>query len=169
MTRREEMGMNVFERAIRRTSNGMVSISGILLCFIMCISISDVIMRNLGRPIIGTYELVSLSGGFLAGFALPHSFLNQAHVRVDILVEKLSPAIQKGLERITRALGLLFILIAILFFWKMSVVLLRTSTVSTTLGIPMYLVVFGIIAGSLVQCLVFIRELLSRTGRSQNE
>ena len=130
--------MKTFERMIRLVSNRMAFISGVILCFIMCISMTDVIMRNLGKPIMGGYELVSLAGGLLAAFALPRSFLQKSHVRVDMLVEKLPPLVQTALEKITRVLGLLFIVIAGYFLCKMAWSAASTNTVSATLGIPVY-------------------------------
>ncbi len=66
--------MKAFEWVIKQASNNLVFLSGVILCFTMCISVADVILRNLGMPFMGVYELVSIFGGLLAGFALPHFF-----------------------------------------------------------------------------------------------
>ena len=166
---RQTGGMIVesFKWMVKRASDHLAFFSGLILCFTMCISVADVIMRNLGKPIMGVYELVSIFGGLLAGFALPHSFFQKAHVRVDMVVEKLPPSVQTAFEKITRVLVLLFIFIAIYFLFKMAWNLASTNTVSATLGVPMYPVAFGIVAGCLVACLVLVYELfLSRKGIS---
>jgi TRAP-type C4-dicarboxylate transport system permease small subunit len=161
--------MKAFAWMIKRASNNLAFLSGVVLCFTMCISVTDVIMRNLGIPIMGVYELVSIFGGFLAGFALPHSFLQKAHVRVDICLEKLPPSLQTIFEKTTRFLVLLFILVAIYFLWKMTWTLASTNTVSATLGVPMYPVAFGIMAGCLIACLVLIYEIFSSRKGASNE
>lgn len=161
--------MKVFEWMIKRTSNNLVFLSGVILCFTMCISVADVIMRNLGKPIMGVYEVVSIFGGFLAGLALPHSFLQKAHVRVDMFVERFSPLVQAALEKITRVLVLLFFIIAIYFLGKMAWTLASTNTVSATLGVPMFPVAFGIAAGCFVVCLVLVYELFSPRRGLNNE
>jgi TRAP-type C4-dicarboxylate transport system permease small subunit len=163
------MIMKAFERMIKRASNQLAFLSGVILCFTMCISVADVILRNLGMPFMGVYELVSIFGGLLAGFALPHSFFQKAHVRVDMVVEKLPPLIQAALEKITRVLVLLFIFIAIYFLLKMAWNLANTNTVSATLGVPMYPVAFGLVAGCLVACLILVYELFSPRKGISNE
>ncbi len=161
--------MKAFEWVIKRASNNLVFLSGVILCFTMCISVADVILRNLGMPFMGVYELVSIFGGLLAGFALPHSFFQKAHVRVDIVVEKLPSLVQIAFDKITRVLVLLFVFIAIYFLFKMAWSLASTNTVSPTLKVPMYPVAFGIIAGCLVACLVLDYELFSPRKGKRNE
>jgi TRAP-type transport system small permease protein len=163
------MIMESFKWMVKRVSNHLVFLSGVILCFTMCISVADVVMRNLGKPIMGVYEFVSIFGGLLAGFALPHSFFQKAHVRVDMVVEKLPPSVQTAFEKITRVLVLLFIFIAIYFLFKMAWNLASTNTVSATLKVPMYPVAFGIMAGCLVACLVLVYELFSSRKGISNE
>jgi TRAP-type C4-dicarboxylate transport system permease small subunit len=64
-------------------------ISGISLTFIMCITVTDIILRFFGRPIVGTYEIVSFCGALVIGFALPWTSWKRGHIYVDFLVLKL--------------------------------------------------------------------------------
>ncbi len=57
-------------------------IGGIALMFIMVLTVLDVVLRYLGSPILGSYELASLSGAAIVGFALPRTSLEKVHVTV---------------------------------------------------------------------------------------
>ena len=52
-------------------SRAMEVVAGVFLVFMMLLTTFDVILRAFGRPIIGTYEMVALSGGIVIGFSVP--------------------------------------------------------------------------------------------------
>ena len=43
----------------------------------MSLTIADVVLRVFHKPIVGTYELVALSGAVVIGFSMPHTVLAQ--------------------------------------------------------------------------------------------
>ncbi|MBP1730124.1 MAG: TRAP-type C4-dicarboxylate transport system, small permease component, partial [Deltaproteobacteria bacterium] len=72
----------------------------------MVVTLLDVIMRNFGRPIVGSIEIISFLGSVVIGFAIPYASWKRAHVYVDFVVEKLSPRRRFILNVITRFMGI---------------------------------------------------------------
>jgi len=58
----------------------MEVIAGSALLFIMFLTTCDVVLRAFGKPIVGTYELVSFGGGIIVGFAIPITSLSKSHL-----------------------------------------------------------------------------------------
>ena len=73
-------------------------IGGVVLVFMMLLTVADVILRYIGRPILGTYELVSLAGAVVIGCAMPHTSWGNIHVTVDMMLVKMQKRRQQEKE-----------------------------------------------------------------------
>jgi len=153
-------------RFVKLLTNGMMIIAGVILVFMAGLTFLDVIMRYFGKPIVGTYELVSFLGVSAVAFSLPRASLMGAHVYVDLVVDKLPTGSRKIFRIFTRLLVFLLFLIASGYFVYMGMNLIATKTVTMSLKVPFYPVVFALAAGCLAQCLVSIYEILSAARRT---
>ncbi len=140
--------------------NLMTIIAGIVLLIMMVITFADIVMRYLGRPVVGAYEIVAFLGVAVTGFALPRASLMKAQVYVDLVVDKLSAGPRKTLQVITRVLVFIMFLIAAWYFIVMGTKFMATHTVTMSLRVPFYPVVFGLAASCLVQCVVAVYEIV---------
>jgi TRAP-type C4-dicarboxylate transport system permease small subunit len=152
--------MNGFFQMIFRLSRGANILAGITLTLIMLITVTDVILRSLGRPIVGIFELVAFLGAIVIGFSLPFTSWVRGHIYVDFFVMKLPPKGRTPIHIATRCMGVgLFLLIG----WnliKMGVDLSRSGEVSATLQLPFYSIVYGLGAACLLECLVLFGDIV---------
>jgi len=155
--------MRVF---VLRLCNAMTIIAGIILLVMMVATFADIIMRFFGKPIVGVYEIVAFLGVAVTGFALPRASLMKAQVYVDLVIDKLPPGPQKVLTIITRVLVFLMFLIAAWYFIIMGKNFIATKTVTMSLRVPFYPIVFGMAASCIAQCLVAVSDILN-AGRKQ--
>ena len=81
---------------VRGVSRFLNVIAGIALTFMMSLTVADVILRYFKRPIVGTYELVALSGAVVIGFSLPFTSCQRGHIFVDFLLSKLPRRARDG-------------------------------------------------------------------------
>ena len=152
--------MNLLLDFILRLSRLAQVIAGIALTGIMGLTVTDVTLRSLGRPIVGSYEIVALMGALVVGFSLPFTSWVRGHIYVDVLVQKLSGPLRQGFHFATRGLGmLLFFLIAWNLF-KMGADLQKSGEVSPTLQIPFYPVVYGVGICCFLQFLVLLGDIV---------
>ena len=156
--------MSIFSLIITRLCSCMSIIAGVLLVAMMGITFVDVVMRTFGRPVVGTYELVSLLGAAIAGLALPRASLLKAHVYVDLLIDKLPGTGQKTLRIITRILVFFMFFFAAWYFLIMAGRFIITKTVTMTLKLPFYPVVYCLAASCIAQCLVSLQEIFDDKG-----
>ncbi len=149
---------------VLRLSNWMHAIAAAALTFIMLLTVSDVVLRFFGHPIVGTFELVGLGGAVIIGFGIPITSWNRGHIFVDFLVNSFPKGIRDGFNVVTRLISIgLFILIG----WNLFILgsdLIRSGEVSTTLLMPFYPVAFGLGVCCFIQCLVLIVDLIKIGG-----
>lgn len=134
-------------------------IAGISLTFLMLLTVTDVILRSLRSPIVGTYELVAFSGAIVIGFAVPFTSWVRAHIFVDFFILKFSKKVRNIFNITTRCL------VIVLFFligWnliKYGMDLQKSGEVSLTLQMPFYPVAYGVGVCCFIQCLVLIGDI----------
>jgi TRAP-type C4-dicarboxylate transport system permease small subunit len=138
------------------------------LTFMMLLTVTDVIMRAFGHPIIGTFEIVSLLLALVIGFTIPKVSFDKKHVFMEIVIERLGQKGKNILMTLTRFLCiLLFILIGYNLFGVGNE--FRTAhEVSPTLELPFYPVAYGVGICCFIECLVFVNDVV-KTWRGQHE
>ncbi len=156
--------MKGFMDKVRGLSRFLNVIAGISLTFLMLLTVMDVILRALKRPIVGTYELVAFAGAVVIGFAVPLTSWVRGHVFVDFFVLKFSKTGRNIFNIATRCL------VVVLFFligWnliKYGMDLQKSGEVSLTLQMPFYPVAYGVAVCCFVQCLVMICDIVKIFG-----
>ena len=156
--------MNTYDHIIKGLSRFMYWIAGTALTGIMFLTVADVFLRLFKRPILGTYEIVSLLGAVVIGFAIPQTSIDRGQVLMDFLTGRLSSRVQQALHVLTRLLG---IIIFVIIGWNLMVMgndLRQTGQVSLTLRIPEYPVAYGVALCCFIECLVLLSELIKRKG-----
>ncbi len=152
--------MSSYFKFISRLSRFIFWVSGIILLFMMMITVIDVILRYIGKSIPGTYELVSFAGALVVGLAIAQTSIDKAHVFVDIITEHLSRFWARVFYFSTKiGGGFIFLLIALSFLLKGNE-LFTSNEVSMTLHIPFYPVAYGLCICSVLESLVLFSEAL---------
>ena len=145
---------------LRFISNLLNTIAGIAVTFMMFLTVADVLLRAGGHPIIGTFEIVSLLLALVIGFGIPQVSLDRGHVYMDFLLEKLSPKARSVMTTFTRLLCLsLFAVIGYNLF-NVAARFHASGEVSPTIMIPFYPVAYGVAVCCLLECCVFIFDIV---------
>ena len=156
--------MKGFLDKINGVSRFLNVIAGVSLTFLMLLTVMDVILRSLKRPIVGTYELVAFSGAVVIGFSVPLTSWVRGHIYVDFFILRFSQKVRNIFNIATRcAVIVLFILIG----WnliKYGMDLQKSGEVSLTLQMPFYPVAYGVGICCFVQCLVLICDIVKIFG-----
>jgi TRAP-type C4-dicarboxylate transport system permease small subunit len=149
-------------RFIAFTSNlstWMGGIGGVILVSMMLVTVFDVALRCIGKPMSGTYDLVALGGALVIGFSVPYATLRKGHVVVDVLTDRLSPEGKKAC-----AIGTRIIVFGLCFMIGWHLINLGTDFYhkhegSQTLELSFYPIAYGLAIGFFVQCLANIAEI----------
>ncbi len=148
------------EKVIYYLSLSVNSIGVTILVIMMLLTMADVIMRYFfNQPISGSLEISQFMMAIIVGFALAYTGVKNGHIRVDVVLAKLSPRAQAVINSITYILSLgTFIIITWRTAWYAN--LLHTGLgASSVLGIPLYPFVYIVAIGSGIYCLVLLYDL----------
>ncbi len=145
--------------AFKKVARYMNVIAGIALTFIMLLTVADVIMRYMGKPILGSFEAVAFTGAIVIGFALPLTSWTKGHIYVDFVVEKL-PEQQRRITLIsTRIINILLFLATGIFLFVKGMYLYRAGEVSLTLQMPFYPMAFALGVCCFAHCIVSLCDI----------
>jgi len=145
---------------IQRLNQALICLAGITLCGMVLLACGNMLLRFLGYPIKGTYELMGFSGAILAAFALGATQRQGGHIEVDLLASILPPRVNRWLKLAANLLSTAFFS---LIFWRLIILALsleRSGEVSETLHLPSYSVVLIVALGVFSLILVFLRQVL---------
>jgi TRAP-type C4-dicarboxylate transport system permease small subunit len=161
--------MSSFRRAVHALSRCLNWVSMGAVVAMMLLVCVNAIARPLGRPLLGTFEMVEFLTGIVVAFALPFTTAIHRHISVDLLTHRLSKQRQVKVDKIvfTISLGIFGLLTWQLFVYAAD--LSRTGTVSATLRLPVAPIVYatGLCCG--VVCLVLIANLFMSSAGSEGK
>lgn len=151
-------------RAIVLVSKWLRAISAAILTFLLCVTVLDVILRAIWKPIVGVYELVSLSGAILIAFALPLTSWEKGHVYMDMLFDSLSHGAQRFMYVATRILVILFFITLCIALFVLAEEFKTSGELLLTLKWPVYPITYVISGICLLQSVVVFFDILRALG-----
>lgn len=162
--------MQLFLNITKRLGNSLNVLGAVLLSLMMMLTVLDVLLRYLGCPFTGTFELMSFGSALVVGFALAQTTLDDAHVKVDIIESISNDKTKMLLEIFNKLAGAaIFILLAWALFEKARD-LHNTQEVSLTLHVPYYPVAYALSFCCFVEALVLLSIIfMKKGGKSGND
>lgn len=142
----------------------LYGVSGVTLLFMMCLAVTDVVLRMFDRPIMGAYEIVSFSLPVVISFGLPYTSWRRGHVHMEFLITKMPKRVRDYTNICSRLVGIaLFGMLG----YNLFIVgndLRNTGEVSATMQFPFYPVAFGVGVSSFILCFVLVGDILKIIG-----
>jgi len=127
-------------------------------------TLTDVILRAFGKPVVGDFEIISFLGAVVIGFAIPYTSLMKGHISVDLVLEKLPKKASNGIQIATRILSIALFLWIGWYFVVMSLDLIRTKEVTPVFRLPYYPISFGLAFSCLIQCFPLFSQMMKIFG-----
>ena len=153
--------MTRFDKIVHKINCSLVGIGGAFLVAMILLTAANIVMRALGLPIKGTFELMGYFGAGVAAFALGYTQMRKGHIAVDVLVASFSARTQRLLTAVNNLVCSFFL---VLMAWQVgskAAVLFRTEEVSETLRIVYYPFTCGVAVGCGFLAIVFLRDLVA--------
>ena len=152
------------EKISRLLNKWSIWIGGAALLLMIGIACANMLMRPLGAPLKGAYELVGFFGALTVAFALGHAQITGSHIAVDILATRYSKRTQRIMNAISSFLCMIFF---VLVAWQVAVfatTIWKRGETSETLRIIFHPFVYLVaICCALLAFVLFIDFLKSLT------
>jgi len=153
--------MNFFDGMVTGFSKSLDRIAGLCLTIVMLMVVANILMRAIfNHPILGTFELVGFFTALGVALALARCALENSHIAVDFLVERLPLRIKAGVEVLINLIGFSFWSMCA---WHLCIYAsnkMASGVVSSTAQIPVYPFIFLVSLGVLGLCLVLLLKFI---------
>lgn len=151
--------MRAFSSGVRLVCRWMHAAAGAALAAMVFLTVADVLLRAVRRPIVGTYELVGFLGAVAIGFSIPQTSVQRGQVCMDVVTARLPRGGRRVLAAAARLLGVaLFALIGANLF-RMGADLSRTGEETPLLHLPHFPLAYGLALACVLECLVLGTQL----------
>lgn len=152
--------MNKILSFIRSLTN-KVKLLGFAVLTIMAVFLAaSSVLRTGGKPILGDIEITSLLMVVLILFAIPFTQANDAHIKIGIVVDRLSWRKQKFLDICGSILTLLFAALIAVVYYLTTIRYVVKPTFTSLLDIPLYPFKFLIFFSAVLWILVCIDKIV---------
>lgn len=156
--------MNAWFAFERKMCRFLLLIAGLTLAFMLIFTLTNVVVRAFGRPIVGDYEIISFLGAVVVGFAIPYTSLLKGHIFVDFLLEKLPKNVGDVMQVATRILGIALFLWMGWNFVVMSLDLIKSKEVTPVFRLPFYPISLGLTFCCIIQCFTLVSQIMEIVG-----
>ena len=146
----------------------LYAIAGVVLAFMIVLTLCDVILRNLGHPITGSMEIIQYGGSIVFGFSIPYATWIGAQVVVDLITQRLDLKNRKRIKAVTRSVGIIIFLFIAYNFFVYALDVKRTGELTASFKIPYYPFCFAISLSFLFQSLTICCDLI-KTLQGENK
>ncbi len=148
--------INVLSRIMNYMAMGV-------LVLMMLLTVSDVLMRFLFRnPIMGSTELIEVMMALVVFLALAWGAVTREHLKVDLVISRLSPKAQAIVDSFTVSMGLGIVAI---ITWRSFLDSMDVQTSSALLKFPMYPFHWIMSLGFAMLCLAMIPLLIQNVAQ----
>jgi TRAP-type C4-dicarboxylate transport system permease small subunit len=143
--------------------------AGVVLAFMIVLTLCDVILRNLGHPITGSMEIIQYGGSIVFGFSIPYATWIGAQVLVDLVTQKLNLKNRKRIQAVTRTIGIIMFLFVAYNFFMYALDVKRTGELTASFKIPYYPFCFAISLSFLFQSFTIVCDLIKTLQGGKHE
>ena len=152
--------MSGFERVIQSLSRILSWVAGASLLVMMLITVANIIVRPIYRPILGTPEIVEYGLVLVVCFGLACTAIARENVSVELLVSRFPKRAQAAIESMTclLSMGTMAVIAwqSAVFGWEQQMIDER----SPILLFPLFPLRYALVFGCIVLCLVLLLDLL---------
>ncbi|MCX8021348.1 MAG: TRAP transporter small permease [Syntrophorhabdaceae bacterium] len=161
--------MKSFIAGIAKIDRVLYVIAGSVLSCMVILTLFDVVLRNFGRPITGSMEIIQYGGCIVFGFSIPYGTMLGAQVIVDIITEKMNPKNKRIINIITRIIGIMIFLFISYNFIIYGMDIKRSGERTASFKIPYYPFAYALSFSFFMQSITIFCDLLKTIKGAKNE
>jgi len=153
------------ERLGALVNRGLAWGAGLLLVAMMLFTVADMLLRALGRPVAGSYEVIGWLSASAMALALGYTQLHRGHVAITLVTTRLGERTRPVLECLVSLLSLLLFAAVAWYVARYGSVLQSSGSRSETLQAIVYPWVYIVAVGAAGLTLALFIDFLQSAGR----
>ena len=152
--------MGVLDKISNFLNQALLWVAGLFLLAMISITGANIVLRQFGLPIRGTFELMGYFGAIVTALALGYTQIKRGHIAVDIVVLRFSEKTQRILHAVNHLVCMAFFTIVTWQVFKYASTLRETGEVTETLQIIYYPFTYAVALGCLILAFTFLVDFL---------
>ena len=154
------MIMDTLKQWIDRSNRSLFCLAGLCLMLMMGLACSNMVMRSLGYPVKGTFELMGFLGAMTAALALPGTQSAGGHIIITIFQRRFPRKVRRVLDVVTSLICLGFFGLTAWQTWVLAFGIREFEELSETLQIVYYPFILVVCLGVSALVLQILLETL---------
>lgn len=152
--------MQALEKLSGLLNTALAWAAGAALIAMMLFTVADMVLRGLGRPVAGSYEIIGWLSAAAMAMALGYTQIHRGHVAIDLLTTRLGGRTRAAIEFVVSGLALLLFAAVAWYVARYGRVLQETGSLSETLKAIVYPWVYVVAAGAAGLALALLVDFL---------
>ncbi len=153
------------DKFLKKVNSLQVLAGGCLLVLMMSLTCANILLRQFGFPVRGTFEIMGFLGAVIFALSLGYSHEKKEHLYVSIFFDRFPDIIKKIAQIINSIVCIGFFSLLSWQLFKKAIVLKNVHEVSETLRIAYYPFILVFSFGVAVLVLLFVYELVIKFRR----
>ncbi len=149
---------------LKRINRLQVFLGGCFLVMMIFLTCANILLRQFGVPVRGTFEIMGFLGAVIFAFSLGYSHEKKEHLYVSIIFDRFPEKVKKAAHVINSLVCIFFFSLVSWQLVKKALILKNVHEVSETLRIAYYPFILVLSFGVAVLVLYFIYELFIKFG-----
>lgn len=149
---------------LKKINRLQVFLGGCFLVMMIFLTCANILLRQFGVPVRGTFEIMGFLGAVIFAFSLGYSHEKKEHLYVSIIFDRFPEKVKKAAHVINSLVCIFFFSLVSWQLVKKALVLKNVYEVSETLRIAYYPFILVLSFGVAVLVLYFIYELFIKFG-----
>jgi TRAP-type C4-dicarboxylate transport system permease small subunit len=156
----ERKPLNPFWRTVVALIYGMTVVSCVGLAAMMLVTGVNVLLRQVGYPLKGAYDIVRICGALTIACALPLTTALKGHIAIEFFFQKLSRFWRVAVDSVMRCVMIVVFAFAAVECVGYGQRLLRSGEVTATVGIPIFWVPWVMAVAFAVTAVIVVFHLI---------
>ena len=152
--------MHWLEKTSALLNRGLAWAAGLTLVATMLFIVLDMVLRSLGRPVAGSYEVIGWLSAAAMALALGYTQMHRGHVSIDLVVTRFQGRLRSGVETLTSLAALALFAAVAVYVARYGAVLRESGSLSETLKAVVHPWVYVVAAGAAGLTLALLVDFL---------
>jgi len=157
--------MRRLEQLSALLNRALAAVAGLLLVGMMLFTVADMVLRALGRPVAGSYEVIGWLSAAAMALALGYTQLHRGHVSIDLVTARLGGRLRAAVALAIDVVALALFGAVTAYVVRYGVVLQESGSLSETLKAVVHPWVYAVALGAGGLALALLVEVARSAGR----
>ena len=158
----------MFEKISDRLNRWATAGAGIILVFMILLTVANIVLRKVWVPVRGTYEMMGFAGAVMTALAMGITQRNKEHIHVDILFNRFPAPVRRILSAVNTGICGLFFAAAGWYVAGKAHTLFSTGEVSETLRMVTYPFAYMVAGGCFLLAAMLLLDTITPKDKSKD-